>query len=385
MARIGKIARLPGGIRAQLNSRLHDGAEGTQIVLWLNSLPEVRKILAQHCDGRPISEQNLSQWRQGGYEEWLAWQDILAHAHELDANQQELQTVAPGRSFTDHLAGAVAFRYGAILARQGLELDEPSLRQLRSLGRTCQAVVKLRRSDQNAARLKIETERWERVREQMDSDRADALKRRQREDLAAPVWGALKKAERFVQFGGGKAARMAADLLEEIENCPDPAHFDSKVLASLSVPELRRDIEELAKNPPQQKTPVQAAAEMLEEIDACLAKSQSKHQASQPRQKARCHSRKPARRRPARNHPAPRTVHPVQRVRPVHPAKPAQPEDQTLPSPAPAPQSDPAPLAPDSGPSATAGVVASSLPLESGLFTTPPPAGAAPSIKPNQT
>ena len=109
----------------------------------------------------------------------------------------------------------------------------------------------------------------------MDSDRADALKRRQREALAAPVWGALKKAERFVQFGGGKAARLAADLLEEIENCPDPAHFDSKVLASLDVTELRRDIEEFAKNPPQQKTPVQAAAEMLEEMDACLAKSES--------------------------------------------------------------------------------------------------------------
>ena len=186
MARIGKIARFPAAVRAQLNSRLQDGAEGRQIVLWLNSLPEVRQILAQFFDGRPINEQNLSEWRQGGYEEWLAWQDILAHAHELAANQEELQTVAPGRSFTDHLAGAVAFRYGAILARQGLELDEPSLRQLRSLGRTCQAVVKLRRSDQNAARLKIETERWERVREQMDSDRADALKRRQREAWPPP-------------------------------------------------------------------------------------------------------------------------------------------------------------------------------------------------------
>ena len=124
----------------------------------------------------------------------------------------------------------------------------------------------------------------------------------------------MKKAERFVQFGGGKAARLAADLLEEIENCPDPAHFDSKVLASLDVTELRRDIEEFAKNPPQQKTPVQAAAEMLEEMDACLAKSEAEAQSSQPRQKPRRHSRKPARRRPARAHRAPRTVHPVQPV-----------------------------------------------------------------------
>jgi hypothetical protein len=379
MARIGKIARLPGGIRSQLNSRLQDGVEGKQIVLWLNSLPEVKKILAQSCDGRPISEQNLSQWRQGGYEEWLAWQDILAHASELAENQEELQEVAPGRSFTDHLAGAVAFRYAAILARQGLELDEPSLRQLRSLGRACQAVVKLRRSDQNAARLKIETERWERVREQMDSDRADALKRRQREALAAPVWGALKKAERFVQFGGGKGARLAADLLEEIDNCPDPAHFDSKVLASLDVAELRRDIEEMAKNPPQQKTPVQAAAEMLEEMDAYVAKSETEAQPAQPRKKARRRARKPAPCRPARRAKPVRAADVAavydRRQLPVPPAEPAQPgavaavyDRRQLPV---------HPVQPD--------IPASSQPLEPALSTAPPPAAAAPPIKPNQT
>ena len=72
MARIGKIARLPGGIRSQLNSRLQDNVEGKQIVQWLNSLPEVQKVLAKNFDGRPINEQNLTDWRQGGYEEWLA-------------------------------------------------------------------------------------------------------------------------------------------------------------------------------------------------------------------------------------------------------------------------------------------------------------------------
>jgi hypothetical protein len=321
MARYGKIARLPRGIRAQLNIRLQDNADGAQILAWLNSLPEVRKILAENFDARPINKQNLSDWRLGGFKEWLIHQDILSHAQQLAANQQELQTVIPGRSFTDHLAGAVAFRYAAILAAAGVELDEKSRAQLRSLGRACQAVVKLRRSDHNAARLKIETERWERVREQMDSDRADALKRRQREDLAAPVWGALKKAERFVQFGGGKAARMAADLLEEIENCPDPAHFDSKVLASLSVPELRRDIQELTNNPPKKKTPVQAAAEMLEEIDAYLAKSESKDQPAQPPSKPRRRCQKPARRRPAQVHRAPHSVHPVPQVHSVHPVQ----------------------------------------------------------------
>ena len=153
MARIGKIARLPGGIRSQLNSRLQEGGEGKQITQWLNSLPEVKAVLAERFDRRPISEQNLSDWRQGGFEEWLAYQDLLAQAAELAANRRELEAAAPGQSPADLLADAVSFRYAAILAGQGPELDEKSLLQLRALDRVCQTVVYLRRSDQNAARL----------------------------------------------------------------------------------------------------------------------------------------------------------------------------------------------------------------------------------------
>jgi hypothetical protein len=80
MARIGKIARLPGAVRAQLNTRLQDGAEGKQIADWLNSLPEVKERLTEKFEGRPINEQNLTNWRQGGYKEWLAHQEILAQA-----------------------------------------------------------------------------------------------------------------------------------------------------------------------------------------------------------------------------------------------------------------------------------------------------------------
>src|ERR1039458_7412584 len=100
MARNGKIARLPRNIRAQLNTRLQDGHDGKQIVQWLNSLPQVKEVLAQRFDGRPINEQNLSDWRQGGYEEWLAHEDILAQADELDANQEGLGDAAPGDALT---------------------------------------------------------------------------------------------------------------------------------------------------------------------------------------------------------------------------------------------------------------------------------------------
>jgi hypothetical protein len=72
MARIGKIARLPWAVRAQLNSRLQIGHQDGQILPWLNSLPEVREFLDEMADGRPLTGQDLTDWRLGGYQDWLA-------------------------------------------------------------------------------------------------------------------------------------------------------------------------------------------------------------------------------------------------------------------------------------------------------------------------
>jgi hypothetical protein len=70
-ARTSKIARLPAGIREELNERLLDGEEPGGIVAWLNSLPAVQRVLARSFAAQPITEVNLSRWRQGGYARWL--------------------------------------------------------------------------------------------------------------------------------------------------------------------------------------------------------------------------------------------------------------------------------------------------------------------------
>src|SRR5580692_617932 len=74
--RNGKIARLPRHIREQLNRRLEDNQPGPKLLEWLNGLPEVQEVLKEDFDGEPISRQNLSQWRQGGYLEWSARKDL---------------------------------------------------------------------------------------------------------------------------------------------------------------------------------------------------------------------------------------------------------------------------------------------------------------------
>jgi hypothetical protein len=75
-ARTGKIARLPQAVREETNERLREGAPLGEILSWLNSLPEVRAVLRQRFDGEPISEQNLSRWRCGGYAGWLENQQV---------------------------------------------------------------------------------------------------------------------------------------------------------------------------------------------------------------------------------------------------------------------------------------------------------------------
>ena len=69
--RKGKIARLPRLIRDQINERLDDGQPGSVILPWLNALPEVITILTAHFDSQPINDQNLSDWRRGGFQDWL--------------------------------------------------------------------------------------------------------------------------------------------------------------------------------------------------------------------------------------------------------------------------------------------------------------------------
>jgi len=161
MARIGKIARLPREIRVQLNIRLEDGLDAQSILPWLNALPEVRSALSRHFGGRPVTPQNLSEWRHGGFQEWLARRDLRAEADELAANRAEIASVTSGRSLADHLSNVITFRLAVILSRPCATLDEEAFAQLRALLPLTQTVVKMRRGDLEATRHQMESQRGE--------------------------------------------------------------------------------------------------------------------------------------------------------------------------------------------------------------------------------
>src|SRR4051812_37160211 len=69
--RKGKIASLPAAIREEVNRRLFDGEKSPQIIKWLHEQPAVLKVLNDHWREEPVSAQNISEWRQGGYQDWL--------------------------------------------------------------------------------------------------------------------------------------------------------------------------------------------------------------------------------------------------------------------------------------------------------------------------
>jgi hypothetical protein len=169
MTRNGKIARLPREIREQLNRRLFNGEQGIKLVEWLNGLPHVRQTLAEGFNGREISEQNLSEWRQGGYREWEARQETLAQARELAADAKEIGDAAEG-SLADHLAMTLVARYAGLMSGWDGEANDEFKRKLRALKSLSQDIVELRRGDHSAARLKLEQEQLKEKQERSEEE-----------------------------------------------------------------------------------------------------------------------------------------------------------------------------------------------------------------------
>jgi hypothetical protein len=159
MTRTGKIAHLSRSVREELNRRLRDGEQGKRLVAWLNLRPETQPMLDKEFAGRPINEQNLSEWKQGGYQEWLTHQEALEQVRNLATDADELTTA--GGALGDHLAIVLAERYAAVLARWDGTPHRTILQNVRVLRALCADIVELRRGDHSATRLKIEEERLE--------------------------------------------------------------------------------------------------------------------------------------------------------------------------------------------------------------------------------
>jgi hypothetical protein len=88
MTRNGKIARLPHHIREEINHRLRDNVPGQKICDWLNRLPAVKAVCKEFAGRRgkkelPITVNHVSEWRRGGFQDWLREQQMLEGTREM--------------------------------------------------------------------------------------------------------------------------------------------------------------------------------------------------------------------------------------------------------------------------------------------------------------
>ena len=157
LTRNGKIARLPLAVRQELNRRLDEGEQGRKLVAWLNGLPAVQAIVATEFGGKAIREQNLSEWKQGGYRDWLAKQEALEIAERLREDATEWSAEGRG-ALTDTLAFWLVARYAVATRRVNETGGREGWRLLREM---CGDIVELRKGDHSAERLQIERERLE--------------------------------------------------------------------------------------------------------------------------------------------------------------------------------------------------------------------------------
>jgi hypothetical protein len=158
----GKIANLPAKIRDELNYRIADGDPGNELVEWLNSNPEVVRVIGERFDGTPISEQNLSEWRKRGYQKWLAHRNMFDESNALGDNAE---VIAETGIDCDKLLLTLTAAYAEAIQNWIVTPCEQMTYKLAVYKNLTNGVIALRRAEIQKVRLEIERERLELLRE----------------------------------------------------------------------------------------------------------------------------------------------------------------------------------------------------------------------------
>jgi hypothetical protein len=209
-ARKGKIARLPHAVREALNERLRDGLPGAEILTWLNSLRAVRDILRKRFAGTPITKENISRWRHGGYAGWLENEQtkeaiaiMLAACRNIEPAERE--------ALTGQLALVVTARM-VVELRKFDEMPEGPLKSA-AWRQLVWSLVLLRRGEFYAEKLRLERDKLFPKKEAEGSPLCSQEMQerfRQTFGLGGPHWNNFTK-----QWEGEGAAEMTEQ--EEVE------------------------------------------------------------------------------------------------------------------------------------------------------------------------
>lgn len=138
----GKIGRLPGRIREQLSQRLYDGETESDILPWLNGLREVISKFGEDA----INKDNLSRWRNGPYQEWLANRNEADDIRRVSELSFQLAKAA-GNDISEGFLAVAAGKIQTLLQASDAETVNAAVASL----------VKLRTAELNTKKLKLDT------------------------------------------------------------------------------------------------------------------------------------------------------------------------------------------------------------------------------------
>lgn len=164
VAHKGKIGALPHRVREEVCRRLQDGETGAEILPWLNGLPEVQAVLARRFAGAEITDQNLTNWRQGGYAAWLARHERVAKLRNVVESAVEYAR-AGHHALSEGAAALVAGRMVEVV-EQVIDAGADPERMAAAVD----AVDKLRRGDHDARRVRNDEAKVEMAREKLTLD-----------------------------------------------------------------------------------------------------------------------------------------------------------------------------------------------------------------------
>lgn len=182
---------------------MRDGQKTKQILEWLNPLAEAKIVWEREFEGVPCSAQNLSEWRLGGYKDFLRERERLDALESLTDFAVELAE----KSGTGLADGAAAIIAGQIVSSfEQIAEEEGGL----SLDKAAFAIAALR--DGNLASKKLELAR---DKHELSEKKAELDREKFERQTCEAIMKAAKSPEIQAILGSGKSKSVQLDLIHE--------------------------------------------------------------------------------------------------------------------------------------------------------------------------
>ena len=213
---VGKIGRLSKYFRDEIGRRIEDGEPGRDIVKWLNEHSRVQEILKEQFGGRPITEQNLSEWKQTGHPEWLRREEARLFVTRLTEQSDDLDEATDGHEISDRFASVLAAEL-ARLAMTLLENETDPEKRWQLLCSVHREFSQLRCDDHRALRIVIKRDRWNREVAREQDEEHQRVKKANKDRLIDMVFAPMHNQTMSEAFGGGEYGKKQAELLHRIK------------------------------------------------------------------------------------------------------------------------------------------------------------------------